>query len=193
MVTQAKIRKAIDQYKAGERPSNLGKVRSWFLMDDRSGEMFPLKAIWALAHNVPARSFKTNVAVSQIRHLPFEIRLVQTVSEPDPSRFGNAVARSIYDSPAARQKRLAQAPPIPNSYYRWAKVFVRNPDVVAEALFQADGKCRFCRTKAPFTRLSDGSPYLEVHHRKPLADGGTDTIDNAIALCPNCHRKAHHG
>nr|WP_275041241.1 HNH endonuclease signature motif containing protein [Halomonas meridiana] len=46
---------------------------------------------------------------------------------------------------------------------------------------------------APFNRKSDGSPYLEVHHRKPLAEGGDDTVANAIALCPNCHRAAHYG
>lgn len=31
----------------------------------------------------------------------------------------------------------------------------------------------------------------DVHHRKPLARGGRNTIENAIVLCPNCHRIAH--
>jgi 5-methylcytosine-specific restriction protein A len=26
-----------------------------------------------------------------------------------------------------------------------------------------------------------------------LADFGDDKIENVIALCPNCHREAHHG
>jgi 5-methylcytosine-specific restriction protein A len=26
---------------------------------------------------------------------------------------------------------------------------------------------------------------------KQLADGGADTISNAVALCPNCHRRCH--
>jgi len=34
---------------------------------------------------------------------------------------------------------------------------------------------------------------LEVHHKVPLAEGGDDTVENAIALCPNCHRHAHYG
>ena len=34
-------------------------------------------------------------------------------------------------------------------------------------------------------------PYLEEHHIKRLADGGTDTIDNVVAICPNCHRRMH--
>ena len=36
-------------------------------------------------------------------------------------------------------------------------------------------------------------PFLEVHHVKSLSDGGEDTLDNVIALCPNCHREKHYG
>lgn len=31
----------------------------------------------------------------------------------------------------------------------------------------------------------------EVHHRKPLAEGGTHARDNLIALCKSCHSKIH--
>ncbi|TOJ58505.1 hypothetical protein CGI36_22670 [Vibrio parahaemolyticus] len=27
----------------------------------------------------------------------------------------------------------------------------------------------------------------------PLKDGGSDTVENVKALCPNCHREAHYG
>ncbi|OOL15317.1 hypothetical protein BXQ27_32765, partial [Klebsiella aerogenes] len=26
-----------------------------------------------------------------------------------------------------------------------------------------------------------------------LSNGGEDSVENAIALCPNCHRQAHFG
>lgn len=26
-----------------------------------------------------------------------------------------------------------------------------------------------------------------------MSEGGSDTIGNTVALCPNCHRKLHHG
>jgi 5-methylcytosine-specific restriction protein A len=71
--------------------------------------------------------------------------------------------------------------------------FIRNSDVVAEVLYRANGVCEGCMQRAPFNRRTDSSPYLEVHHRIPLAENGDDTIENAIALCPNCHRKAHFG
>lgn len=31
-----------------------------------------------------------------------------------------------------------------------------------------------------------------VHHRKPLADGGTNDEDNLMSLCVSCHEKLHH-
>jgi 5-methylcytosine-specific restriction protein A len=72
-------------------------------------------------------------------------------------------------------------------------VYERNADVIAEVLLRANGTCERCGNSAPFLRKSDGSPYLEVHHKVRLADGGDDTVENAIAICPNCHRRAHFG
>lgn len=54
---------------------------------------------------------------------------------------------------------------------------------------KAGGTCDLCREPAPF--LVDGAPFLECHHVVHLANGGADEIENAVALCPNCHRKMH--
>jgi len=69
--------------------------------------------------------------------------------------------------------------------------FIRDPNVIAWVLVEADGFCEACKSAAPFFRAG-GEPYLEVHHVRPLAEGGPDTVDNAIACCPNCHRRLHH-
>jgi 5-methylcytosine-specific restriction protein A len=69
--------------------------------------------------------------------------------------------------------------------------FPRDPQVIAYALQEADGVCEACDTRAPFSR-ADGEPYLEVHHVRWLADGGPDSWDNAVGVCPNCHRRLHH-
>ena len=92
-----------------------------------------------------------------------------------------------------RKKRLEEANPNPATVTVIAKKFQRNPDVVIEVLKRAKGMCEGCKKPAPFVRRSDGSPYLEVHHIKMLSDGGLDNIENAKALCPNCHRQDHHG
>lgn len=108
-------------------------------------------------------------------------------------RFASAVQQSISDSAAKRQARLAVASKTPTKITVTSTAFVRNADVVAEVLLRAQGTCEWCGHAAPFARKSNGAPYLEVHHKVPLADGGDDTVDNAEALCPNCHRKRHHG
>lgn len=66
-------------------------------------------------------------------------------------------------------------------------------DVVKEfALRDADGVCPGCDKEAPFVD-NLGDPFLEVHHLHRRSDGGPDDPENVIALCPNCHRRVHHG
>lgn len=48
-------------------------------------------------------------------------------------------------------------------------------------------KCRACGASS----RKDPNVRLEVHHIRRKADGGTDTPDNVVTLCEDCH-KAHH-
>lgn len=70
------------------------------------------------------------------------------------------------------------------------KAFLRDPEVRAWVRQQANGVCEGCDQPAPF-EMND-RPFLEVHHVKHLAHGGSDRPSNAVALCPNCHRRCHH-
>lgn len=74
-----------------------------------------------------------------------------------------------------------------------AKFYIRDAKVAALALVRSKGICEECGSQAPFNRKSDSQPYLEIHHKIRLADHGPDTLENVLALCPNCHRKAHYG
>jgi hypothetical protein len=107
--------------------------------------------------------------------------------------FEKRLAGSLAASQTQRLQRLANADPLPPRVEVRTTVFVRNTDVVAEVLHRAGGVCEGCREAAPFSRASTGEPYLEVHHRVPLSLGGPDTVDNGVALCPNCHRQRHYG
>lgn len=69
-------------------------------------------------------------------------------------------------------------------------VYYRDPYLRELVKRIAEGKCQFCGKQAPFVD-NNGIPYLEEHHVKKLADGGPDTINNIVAICPNCHRKMH--
>ena len=71
-----------------------------------------------------------------------------------------------------------------------SKQVKRDQEGVLYALSRAKGICDLCGNAAPFLK-KDGEPYLECHHVKWLSNGGTDTIDNVVALCPNCHRECH--
>ena len=108
-------------------------------------------------------------------------------------RFDEAVHAASKRSAAQLKVRLASAPRLPGKIEVTTVVFVRNADVVAAVRLRARGRCEHCRERAPFVTRKDRSPYLEVHHRVRLADGGYDTVENALALCPNCHRAAHYG
>ena len=79
----------------------------------------------------------------------------------------------------------------PEQQRQVSTVYSRDPSVVAWVLNNSRGKCEVCHNEAPFTKLN-GDFYLEVHHLRRLADGGSDTVTNAVAVCPNCHRALHY-
>ena len=109
-------------------------------------------------------------------------------------KFEKDVQNSLHSNIKSRQKRLADnKDDIPKRVEVISNVFRRNPDVVAAVLERANGVCENCKQNAPFLRAIDDMPYLEVHHKIRLVDGGRDNVKNAIALCPNCHREAHFG
>ena len=103
------------------------------------------------------------------------------------------IERSRQLSAAARRARLQRKEALPRRVDVQTSAFVRSADVIVEVLERAQGTCEACHQPAPFIRASDGSPYLEVRHRVPLSLGGEDAVENAAALCPNCHRFCHYG
>jgi 5-methylcytosine-specific restriction endonuclease McrA len=70
--------------------------------------------------------------------------------------------------------------------------YTRSEAVKNYAKARADGACEHCGDPAPFSN-PDGDPYLHAHHVHELSDGGADTPETVIAVCPNCHYHAHHG
>lgn len=88
------------------------------------------------------------------------------------------------------EKRALESKAITGARLISSKHFERNPYVVELAKRKANGVCQLCMSPAPFN-TKQGIPFLETHHIVPLAQGGKDTIENTVALCPNCHRKLH--
>lgn len=142
------------------------------------------------------RSLAAEANANPNRAIKFEI-LDPDSFQPSLDDFSKEMTARIAHSlklPSDRlHERLKKARKLPVSREVTIRVFDRNPDVVAFVLLRAKGKCETCKEDAPFKRRVDGTPYLEVHHRKTLASGGQDTVKNCVANCPNCHRKAHWG
>jgi 5-methylcytosine-specific restriction protein A len=108
---------------------------------------------------------------------------------PLPLAGFEAEARKLATEKKIGRPRGIQQPVVATSA---VTQYQRDPAVKAWVLQEAGGKCEGCGNPAPF-KGPDGLPFLEVHHVRQLADQGTDTVTNAVALCPNCHRKAHYG
>jgi 5-methylcytosine-specific restriction protein A len=92
-----------------------------------------------------------------------------------------------------RKRRLGEMPRgniTPPNIISTTTTYVRDAAVKAWVLQAAKGTCEGCSHAAPFVG-QDGLPYLEVHHITPLSSRGSDRISNAVALCPNCHRRCH--
>ena len=103
------------------------------------------------------------------------------------------ITLSKYLDTKTRLENLSKASKIPQKIKVITTAYKRNPNVIVTVLLRANGVCENCNNRAPFIRVSDSSPYLEIHHKIPLAKGGEDTVKNSLALCPNCHRKMHYG
>jgi len=190
--TRLDVEHAFSKYNSGERPRNFGNAK-WQYVFDGNGRLYPAKQIWALAiKSSNPKDFTSDGAKSALFKLGFHLQDIRNLPDAD-NNFEQEVATSVANSPEVRRHRLSSTPPKPQEYYQIIKTKRRNPDVVAEVLFLANGHCQNCNQKAPFNKKSDGTPYLEVHHIVFLSNEGDDTVENAQALCPNCHRERHHG
>lgn len=123
----------------------------------------------------------------------FEKLLSSARSIDDRLDWDMKVLQSYRLSVEKRKKKLPPKGHKPSKGTVTTEQFVRNPDVVAARLHHASGICDDCKEPAPFIRKSNGLPFLEVHHIVTLANGGDDTFENTVALCPNCHRRRHFG
>ena len=161
--------------------------------DENNGKVWSRTAIRQISEGNILHAIKTignNLTVADKKRWKALLQKVQLEAtlESVEKEYENDVEKAL-DRDASNPKGCVHPQKINIS----TSTFVRDPDVVAAVLKRADGKCENCKNKAPFFRKKDGTPYLEVHHKVQLKDGGADTIDNAIALCPNCHRKMHYG
>ncbi|TMP20422.1 HNH endonuclease [Pseudoalteromonas sp. S2721] len=106
-----------------------------------------------------------------------------TFSPESPKQLKN---KSIKD---LRKAALNQSSRTSTPKVKQEIAYYRSLALKLYVIARSKGICEGCGASAPFQTKS--GPYLECHHVHRLADGGPDHPENVVALCPNCHRRAH--
>ncbi|WP_429170445.1 HNH endonuclease [Ensifer sp. LBL] len=130
-------------------------------------------------------------ANKQMRNaIVFRLRPLENIIEVLESPHG--IDRSLDGLTLEQLRELAYQASQPTAPGRPRKttVYERSRHVSTYVLRRAKGLCEYDGEPAPFSR-SNGEPYLEPHHIERVSDGGPDHPKHVIALCPNCHRRAH--
>lgn len=78
------------------------------------------------------------------------------------------------------------------------KILNRNPFVSSNAINDANFQCEINSKHETFLNSGTKRQYVEGHHLIPLKyqsqfEYSLDVGANVISLCPNCHRRLHHG
>lgn len=89
-----------------------------------------------------------------------------------------------------REAALAKKQPSASVKEKRELAYFRSQALKLYVVARSKGICEGCACEAPFQTKS--GPFLECHHVHRLADGGPDHPENVVALCPNCHRRAHY-
>lgn len=169
------------------------------------GKNYPSKVIFAIAYNVHygeniytdnlnGGDKTSNTVASHLLKLGFEVGDIKEAITPlDENKYSDndieehaksltlqsLMAIAISQSNRVVTKTISTVSQISRSQY-----------IAQFTKERADGKCQLCNNEAPFLDKK-GEPYLESHHIIWLKNGGADSVDNTVALCPNCHRKMH--
>ncbi|WP_434680287.1 HNH endonuclease [Pseudomonas sp. R1-18] len=158
-----------------------------FRMQNISAVLADLERPWIKGYP-PAKNVGANVKKKILSALEVQ-------GAPTPEDHHPTADERILERRAAKLEgyKLTQTPKgilKPQIVADTGKTYIRDPEVRAWVRQQALGVCEGCGKDAPFEK--NGLPFLEVHHVKHLAHGGSDLVTNAVALCPNCHRRCHH-
>jgi 5-methylcytosine-specific restriction protein A len=158
-----------------------------FRMQNISAALYELK-MPRIAGYLPARNIGSSVKEKLIALL--RLNGIDSLAAFVPTSDQNSLAQKVTSLRKRHLGRIPTGTSSPAVVTSTTTTFVRDPAVKAWVLQCAKGTCEGCDNPAPFIG-QDGLPYLEVHHVMPLSSHGSDTITNAVALCPNCHRRCH--
>jgi 5-methylcytosine-specific restriction enzyme A len=159
----------------------------------RQGEYIYAGQVELAGKPLQEQQLDVNNKLRKVWMFPLRLKKGGTIPQATPEDLAKIQARLERQAaklpPDQLKARAKNAKGKPERRMVASEQFVRDSFVVCYVKDEANGFCDLCAQPAPFKRK--GKPYLECHHVIPLAKDGEDTIDNAVALCPNCHRKIH--
>lgn len=82
--------------------------------------------------------------------------------------------------------------PRPSQIDKIVKIYPRNTTLKNYIKRRSHYICEMPNCNYQGFRKESGEAYIEIHHVVPLSEGGEDSINNTVALCPNCHRALHY-
>jgi 5-methylcytosine-specific restriction enzyme A len=163
-----------------------------FRMQNISAVMQELGLAWIKGYK-PAANVGEQVKINIKKVILKRDEISQKASEPsadiDEYRRRSEALRKLEPTAPPRTKPRGQSKP--KFKTSSSREFYRDPAVRAWVLKLSKGNCEACGEEAPFNS-EDGSAFLETHHMKRLVDDGPDIVENAVAICPNCHRRLHY-
>lgn len=141
------------------------------------------------AENRPDREGNNRIAF--VFHLDIDSAGAKSaVSDSKPSPcLKNAKDLKKKNIEKLREAALDSAPKNASFKEKREIAYYRSQALKLYVVARSKGICEGCEKKAPFSTRN--GPFLECHHVHRLADGGPDHPRNVVALCPNCHRRAH--
>lgn len=121
---------------------------------------------------------------------PRETEVVSEALQAEAERLARLPLSSLL---ARYNARLPAWPRKPRSSTTAVRTYQRDPLVIAIAKVRAEFRCEIPECSHPVFFDTSEARYCEVHHIRPLADGGEDTLENVACVCPSHHAEAHHG
>lgn len=103
-----------------------------------------------------------------------------------------------YSQTNVNANELIQKPQERNDITYNYSTYKRNYKEAIAAKQKSDWKCEYNPNHTTFINSDNRKPFVESHHLVPMYvqdyfDNTIDFADNIVSLCPNCHKKIHHG
>lgn len=158
--------------------------------DGKTGELF-LAQLYSI-EDVPEIAFQQSEMLSNSYYRTHSSALIVASYTPD---FDDAAALaantgkdllSIKNDNASNQENVQETRVVRRS----GRAYKRDRRVREAVLALAEGICECCGEIG--FEMENGSRYLETHHVIEVSARGPDDMSNVVAICPNCHRKAHY-